>query len=163
LGAMARCFRAFYSGGPDIWTPLALDAKQFDPNNYTNEWLNLTARLKPGVSVTQAKAEMHAFPEQVRRLYPNAVGTKWTLKVKTLDELATGSIRPALLVLLGAVRFVLPFACAHVATRLLARVTSRQKEVAIRTALGADRWSLVRQLLTESVMLALVARVVWAA
>ena len=76
LGVMPEGFRAFFNSRSDIWTPLALDPKRFDPENYTNESLQLTARLKPGVSATQANAEMHAFAEQVRRLYPKAVGPR---------------------------------------------------------------------------------------
>ena len=124
--------------------------------NYTNEFMPLTARLKPGVPLQQAVRDMAAFAERLKKDIPDHFSPDWTLEVKTLDEVKTGPIRPALLVLLGAVGFVLLIACANVANLMLARAAARHKEVAIRTALGANRWSLVRQLLTESVLLSFI-------
>ena len=156
VGVMPASFVDPWGKLVELWAPIALNPALFVPRNYTNEFMPLTARLKPGVPVQQAVRDMSAFAEQLKKDYPNQFGTDWTLEVKTLDEVGTGPIRPALLVLLGAVGFVLLIACANVANLMLARAAARHKEVAIRTALGADRWSLVRQLLTESVLLSLI-------
>ena len=136
----------------DLWLPFQFDPISRDQAHY----FQVAARLKPGVTPQMANAELKLVADQYRSMYPGVLGPKTTFGVSSLQEVMVGDTRLSLFVLLGAVTFVLLIACANVANLLLIRSTARQRELATRSALGAGRSHIIRQLLTESLAISLV-------
>jgi predicted permease len=141
-------FAPFWAVHAELWAPLPFGDRI---HNRGGNSLRIFARMKPGVTLAQARAEVATITARLEKQYP---ATNRAVVVTPLKENVVGKVATPLLVLLGAVGFVLLIACANVAHMLLARTSDRQKEIAVRTALGAGRWRVMRQFLTENLLLA---------
>ena len=161
VGVMPPRFEFPYNGGtfarsPELWVPLALTDQEREIRGSDLQY-GVIGRLRPGVSLAAAQADIEAVAARFQQQHPEIYSdVQISASVAGLKQDVVKKVRLVLLILLGAVSLVLLIACANVANLMLARAVSRQKEIAIRSALGAGSWRIVRQLLTESVLLSLI-------
>jgi putative ABC transport system permease protein len=151
VGVMAPGF-SILDKSVDVWSTVGFAPAARTPRG---RWTGVVGRVKDGVSMAQAQQDMVRVHAELTRRFPE-FNTGWTANVVPLRQQLTGDVRPALWVMLGAVGFVLLIACANVGNLVLARATARQRELAVRAALGAGRGRLIRQMLAESVLLSVV-------
>ena len=154
VGVMPPDFR-FPSTKTDVWTPMRLDPAHIG-SYWGGDYMPVVARLRPGATIAQAHAAVRAFQPRVAKMFPWTMPPRWNAEVTVvpLQEGIVGDLRARLVVLLGIVALVLVIACANVANLTIARGATREREIGVRTALGADRRRIAGQLLTESVVLA---------